>query len=360
MGLLVCVAQAKASQRPLFQSYEILDVKIEGDLKGLFEKVAELARDQRSHEAKKLTLPGRLTILNPVTAQTEAYEIEIRVRGNSSLYSGECSFPKLKIRLIEPAPVGSVFAGHEELKIGTHCGLEGVRTDTGRVMGQVSVARESAIYRVLSLLDIPAYRTRLIRFHYDDMGETRLGFFIEDNKAFRARTGTSKAEADFVSAQADRVTPKNLAQLFFSHALFGNYDWGVRIRPDLQILRPLWNLERVLRADGSTLLLPYDFDLSGFITENPWSLIDDELEPMRRYLGRTTEAKLLLVRLQRAKDILGEAVFREELSLFRQRVVTVAPLIESLHLDSKGQELLRKRFGEFLKLSEDPILFELK
>jgi hypothetical protein len=250
----------------LFSSAGVLDATLEAPLGELFAKA-------RRNPAT--TVQGTLT-----SGGTSIDGVDVSVRGNTSAASGECSFPKLKLKFTEGPRDASIFEGLRSVKIGTHCGdlPDEQLTHYGRMANDKEPFREAFIYRLLEAVQVPTLRARPVRITYVDGGHQSKhnGFFVEDDREALVRMGASReiAPAQFRDASRD-FAPADTANLAFGEALIGNFDWCLKFTPNdayrCNARHPLWNVRAFAGADGHLTPVMSDFDIAGMVTgRHPW------------------------------------------------------------------------------------------
>ena len=254
LGCLAAVAAAPAAAQtsPLFASDEPIRLTIQGP-------IGDLAREA---ENRPTTRSGTM-----ILAPSESYAIRLTPRGISRRKKETCTFPPLRVELVQPAPAGSLFAGQRRMKLVTHC-----RSSTSF---QQHLLLEYAAYRIFNTLTPLSYRARLATIDYlEPNGKnvaTRLGFFIEDtddvarrNRLREAAVGDRVPSAILEARQAARVA-------LFQY-LLGNLDWSMRAGPPGE---GCCHNSRLLQGSGTSLVpVPYDFDYSGLV-DAPYAVPPD-------------------------------------------------------------------------------------
>jgi hypothetical protein len=221
---------------------------------------------------------GRLAWRDADTGREETLDgLSIAIRGHTSKQASECTFPKLKIDLPKGDRADTPFAGLHAIKIGTHCGdrPDGELTPKyGRLANEHAALREALVYSILHAVHVPTLLARPARITYvftDDPGRqpvTRDAMLLEDDDEAKARfEATASIDEGAFGSAREQFDPHDTATLAFAEAMIGNFDWCLRMFPG-DIYRcddrhPLWNVLAFARADGRTVPLIYDFDLSG-------------------------------------------------------------------------------------------------
>jgi hypothetical protein len=308
-------APRAAAVPSLFSSRDIVELELEAPFTDLLSK---------AQQDDDYSVIGRLSHQPPGSPQkVEFGAVEVSTRGHTSKQANECEFPKLKLKFRDAAPEGSLFAGTETLKLGTHCGDKpdgALSAKFGRLANEKAPHREALVYRVLAAVGVPTLLARPARITYTfadagAAGPTRLvrnAMLLEDDQEAMKRFGASLqlTEDRFESARST-FAPADSVRLAFAEAMVGNFDWCLRFFPGDRFRcndrHPLWNILGLVRPDGSTVPAIYDFDLSGMVVaRHIWfrQVFDESFLPSRSRVE--IEA---LSQLQRTRSLFG----REEL-----------------------------------------------
>ena len=242
----------------LFSSDAVLDVELRGPLRSTL-------RDKRERSERSFT----------ITVDSQSWPVEVRVRGKSRVR--ECRFPPLRLNFRRNDVTGGPFAGLDKVKLVTHC-RDGRHFDA-------NLLEEYAAYRMFSLLSGFSHRVRLMRVRYVDTvkpGEdplVRYAFAVEPIEQVATRLG---AEVELVPhVVTSRLAVAQAELVFVYHYLIGNTDWSL-VTADGE--ESCCHNGRLLQKDGKNYLVPYDFDLSGFVNAR-YSAPDRSL-PIRRVTTR--------------------------------------------------------------------------
>jgi hypothetical protein len=209
-------------------------------------KAIDRDRDPMSNK----TFPG--TIVFPQADGTTAERaVRIGGRGHSRRSPKLCDFTPLKIDFVREQMAGTVFAGHNDTKLGTHC-----RTSSAF---EQYVLKEYSAYRVLNLLTPQSFRVRLARVTYVDVATkkpivTRYGMFTEDETDLARRMEgriTEQREFRFRHVDADYL----LLMTLFEY-MIGNTDVSIYSQHNVRVVET---------PAGKRYPVPYDFDYSGLV-----------------------------------------------------------------------------------------------
>lgn len=194
----------------------------------------------------------------PFTLRAEGVEhrIQVRLRGKSRLRV--CSFPPLRLNFAAGAVEGTLFEDQDKLKLVTHC--------RGNERAEQDMLLEYAAYRIFNLLSDASYRVREVRISYTDTsGEgTRIGptygFLIESIEGLADRIAAEPVELEGISRSG--VEPAQAALVYVFHYLIGNTDWSLLVAEGDD---HCCHNGHLYAAESGTVLVPYDFDLSGIV-----------------------------------------------------------------------------------------------
>ncbi|NNF39269.1 MAG: hypothetical protein HKN71_11430 [Gemmatimonadetes bacterium] len=216
-------------------------------------------------------------ILTDRDGPVQAFDAQLRTRGNFRRSRANCLFPPLRLNLPRSAVEGSVFDGQDKLKIVGSC-------RPGRESYSILVLREYLAYRILRLVTDRAFAVRLARITYrDTSGEldtwTDWGFLIEDDDALAARLGGAAFDLEGDENLPARVfDPVSAARVAVFEYLIGNTDWSEVQGHNVQIIE----------SPIGAVAVPFDFDFSGLV-DAPYASPDPEIGIRsvreRRYLG---------------------------------------------------------------------------
>ena len=237
--LLLTVATSADAASPLFEDDSILDVEMRGP-------VARTVRDKRDSDERGFV----------IVADNGEWPVQVRVRGKSRRTF--CRFPPLRLHFDATEIEGGPFAGLGKVKLVTHCG--------NGAEAQDNLLEEYVAYRVLNLMTERSHRVRLLRIRYVDTEKTRsdplekFAFVLEPLESVAERTGSEVAEVEHLAIS--RVDRDQAAIAFVFQYLIANIDWSL-VTADGE--SNCCHNNRILQADNTQFIVPYDFDLSGFV-----------------------------------------------------------------------------------------------
>lgn len=265
------IAEIPTGVDPLFQSHEVIKIRIEAPLYTLMR--------ERSDEEE---LEGQLTFAGD-NGEEISLNIQLRARGNYRRQVRTCRFAPVRLNFKTSEVKDTLFHKQDKLKLVTHC------RDGSANYEQLAV-KEYVTYRMFNLLTERSYRVRLLHITWVDTEGKRkerehYGFAIEHKDRFAKRTDLPVIDIERNSVDALDPAFTNLTSMF--QFFVGNTDYspiaGARGETCCH------NTHLYGDVGGPVYPVPYDFDMSGLIkapyaTPNPAFRITDVRQ--RLYRGR--------------------------------------------------------------------------
>lgn len=185
--------------------------------------------------------------------------MQVRVRGKSRRTF--CRFPPLRLDFSASGITDGPFAGLGKVKLVSHCSDGAANTD--------NLLEEYAAYRMLNVLTERSHRVRLLRIRYIDTEKARreplekYAFALEPLESVAERTGAETGSVEHVIAS--RIDREQAAIAFVFQYLIANVDWSLVTADGAT---ECCHNTQILFEDDQLFIVPYDFDLSGFVY--PW------------------------------------------------------------------------------------------
>jgi hypothetical protein len=186
-----------------------------------------------------------------MTIGETTFPLSIRTRGHVRRMQQTCTFAPLRLEFDEEKTKGTIFEGHKNLKLGTHC--------RDADLFEQYVPREYSAYKIFNLLTPRSFRARLAKATYVDEAtkkpvSNRMALFIEDDDdVARRMEGRTIETQKLVFRQVDYDTA-TLMTIF--EYMIGNTDMSMYL---------LHNVILVQTPKKVTYPVPYDFDYSGLV-----------------------------------------------------------------------------------------------
>ena len=229
-----------AEGRPLFASSEPLAFTLLADF-----KVVQQDRDLES----TTTYPATLVVARQDGTEA-SIPMRIRTRGHSRRSPTACAFAPLRLEF-ESNPIGTVFEGQKNLKLGTHC----------RDLGEYEqyVLREYSVYRLYNVLTPRSFRARIASARYVDarsrktVAERAALFLEDDDDVARRLDGRTTDQLKVIFRRTDLPTTTLMTLFEF---MIGNTDMSIMA---------LHNVRLVETPTDTLYPVPYDFDYAGVV-----------------------------------------------------------------------------------------------
>jgi hypothetical protein len=264
--------RAEAAARPLFQSTDPLE----------FTLTSNFSLINKDHKPESTTrYPGVITVTGKDGTPTDI-PVKLSARGHFRRMARNCSVVPLRIEFPKEkeSTTGTVFDGQTTLKLGTGC-------EDSKEFEQITL-REYLTYPILNMVTPMSFRARLARATYVDekskkKSSARYALFIEHENDVARRNEGRIVELARVSFKD--LEDKTLTSAMLYEYMIGNTDVSIWAQH---------NIRFVQKPDRTLTVVPYDFDLSGFV-HAPYAIPDQRLGLRsvldRKYRGpcRTTE-----------------------------------------------------------------------
>ena len=231
---------------PLFQSNEILDVRIIAPMSTLISK--------RPIDEE---LPGVLQYTNSAGDNVEL-NIKLRTRGKFRHDRDICRFPPIRLNFVTSQTKGTAFHKQDKVKLVTHCQNSSKYAD--------ALLREYITYRILNVMTDISFRVRLLRITYVNNEKTRkddvrYGFIVEHKDRLAKRVG--KPVLDIPSTSPRSLDPEYASTISIYQYLIGNTDFS-SVRG---VKGEMCCHNHVLFGNEGEAVwsVPYDFDQAGLV-----------------------------------------------------------------------------------------------
>ena len=312
---------------PLFESTAAIDVQLIGPFRALFD-----------NKESRAELPFVLH------ANGKAYDIEIRIRGNSRVRV--CDFPPLRLDFRSREVADTVFAGQDKLKLVTHC--------MNHDRGETDLLQEYIAYQVLNLITDISYRVRLLRINYVDPEESlgrkashRYAFVIEHASEFTRRTGAERYRTKSINRRT--LDLDYAAAIFVFQYLVANTDWSMVHAEGVDDC--CHNID-VYKGENGVLLVPYDMDLAGVVNAR-YAFPDRSLRinrvTQRQYRGLCMDRDAVEAALQHVKALEdGILAIPESVpGLAAKDVETTREYLSKFFIEARDEAKLLQRFEHY-------------
>ena len=316
--LLVSTATAQETRPPdpLFQSTEVLDVRIVAPLTTLLDERPDVEE-----------LPATLQYSDSA-GQTVEFNINIRTRGRFRRQEEVCDFPPMRLNFKTSETKDTLFHKQDKVKLVTHC--------QSNVKYEQVTLREYTAYRILNVMTDASYRVRLLRITYvDSEGKKREsvnhGFIIEHRDRLAKRLDKSYLEIPSTSVESLAPEYANIVSLY--HYLIANTDYS----PVKGVEGEACCHNHVLFGNEgeSVWSVPYDFDQAGLVDA-------PHAGPSRRFKLRSVKERLYRGRCVH-NELLGSSIAK----YISQQEEIMAVLLEVDDASGRSEKTMTKFVEKF-------------
>lgn len=269
----------------LFKNFSPIKISIKAPL-------TEIIKSKLPSLGKKPKYPGVLELKSESNQTLQSFNIELSVRGFSSLYL--CPFPKLRIYFNKDEIKNTLFKNHRTLDLGTHCAEKNDPNVSSHFLLSYFNHREAFLYRLAKIIGVLSFESRPTWVTYEDTTNplavfnknTYQAFFLEMNHSFLDRTQSKELKAfnsnqkgidpddksiyefQSVSELTNLDRASSLKAVFFEYFIL-NHDWFFALdsnhRRTINDNNPLWNIKFFRKDNQESILVPHDFNFSGLM-----------------------------------------------------------------------------------------------
>lgn len=316
-------AQTSGDGDPLFQSSDILEVRIVAPLTTLISERPD--EEEVAGKFQYTTAAGEI----------KEMDVDIRTRGRFRRQKDVCRFPPLRLNFKKTQTKETLFHKQDKLKLVTHCKNRSKRY-------QQVVLSEFIAYRILNELTDASFRVRLLRITYansekDNKEQVSYGFFIENEERLAKRL--DMAVSDLARTKISSLQPAYTNLISVYHYLIGNTDFSPIVGAEGTCCH-----NHVLMGKEGELLysVPYDFDFSGLVNAphaGPNPRFDLRSVRQRLYRGRCSN-----------NDVLDSTV-----ALFSQRREAIFALVSIEHgIEGATNKSMSNYIKQFYQTIDSP------
>lgn len=305
----------------LFGPDEVLTLEIVLDMKAIFRK-----KKEDEYTAASFSILSENGILSR--------EIEVKLRGNYR--RSYCSIPPLKLKF-KGADFGyESWDGLKSIKLVTTC--------KNSASFDQYLVKEYLAYKMYNVLTPKSFQVRMANITFRDKNNRyepieQMGFFIEDVDDVAARNDAFELEPDRMSeAWADTKLANIMA--VFEYAI-GNTDWHIGNLHNVKVIKSNDPIA------GSSYLVPYDFDFSGFV-DTYYALPNDI------HMIPDVKTRLFLGTCTSRAEILSAVLHVKKAQEEWNQIINSCPWLE----ESAKEDCL-EYMEEFYELLESPRRMEL-
>ena len=176
--------------------------------------------------------------------------ISLRLRARGDFRRTQCYFAPLKLEFRKSDIRGTLFEGHQELKLVLPCQIGAGSDDY--------VLKEYLAYKLFEVVSPYHYKTRLAEVAFTEHKGRRerthqlMGFLIEDHGTLARRLEGKRIRRNMPPQMQDPYY--SVVNNLFEYGI-GNTDFSLRIQHN----------QRLYYIDGKYFSIPYDFDMAGLV-----------------------------------------------------------------------------------------------
>jgi hypothetical protein len=244
MTLSHLIAQSvdEAKDIPLFQSNEILNLRLSADFKSVFRN-----KDDSTYFPAKINFTDDSGI-------SSSLDIRIRTRGKTRREKDVCTFTPLRLRFSKKGIDNTVFAKQKAIKLVTHCNNQN--------FCEQNTIIEYLIYRAFNILTDSSLKVRPAMINYVYTGRKKdsvqkFAFFLEHDRHLAQRLGGMEIEDERTHPNRFHAFHISLMDMF--QYMIGNTDYSAYELHNIKLIR-----DETRRLPP--IAIPYDFDWSGLVS----------------------------------------------------------------------------------------------
>jgi hypothetical protein len=269
-------------------------------------------------------------------SETEEITRAVRLRARGNYRYRTCPFPPIRINLENSSLGFKDLSEIDNVKLVTHC-------NTTEEFEEYML-KEFLIYKLYNIITDYSFRVRLLKINYVDIGDegnnqTRYAFLIEPVDALEERFKSKEVEYD--NQELKSFDKRIVDRVGVFQFMIGNCDWFL---PTLHNLKGFSNTGN---PESDLLVVPYDFDYSGFVNAE-YAVPREDLNLTeirdRAFVGHCTDDKSWLT------------VLKEFEGHHDQFIETIKNFT---YLDRKTRRDLRNYIDSFFTLYKKEALLEL-
>lgn len=242
LGHLNAQGVGEVKEIPLFQSDEILDIRLEADFKTVFR-----FKDDSTYFPAVISFADNFGVKNNLN-------IKIRTRGKTRRERDVCKFTPLRLKFPKKKVNNTVFAEQKAIKLVTHCNPQD--------FSEQNTIIEYLIYKSFNVLTDSSLRVRpaMINYVFTDRKKDstqKFAFFLEHDKHLAKRLGGIEIEGE--RTHPNRFHSFHICLMDMFQYMIGNTDYSAYELHNIKLIR-----DETRRLPP--IAIPYDFDWSGLVS----------------------------------------------------------------------------------------------
>ena len=303
------------------------------------ETILPVVMSYSNKDLKKLTNDS--TYINIDLSYVEATDsirtLPVKVRARGNFRRKNCYFSPVKLKIKKENGKETLFKGNKDLKLVLPC----LKTKDAND----NVIKELLAYKLYEVVSKYHFKTRLLDFSLNESKGKKIekhkvkAFFIEDIDELEDRFGGKKIKRNMHPLQQDSLY--SIRNAFFQY-MIGNTDFSTGFQHN----------QKILFVNGSSVPIPYDFDMSGLcnVSYSVVSQISGEALPLESVTDR-------LYRGFKRSDLTMMAI-RNEFLENQGKMMTILDAHEVYFENPKEFAECKKFLMEFFDIIGSPAKFQ--
>lgn len=319
---------------PLFQSDEIIQLRLEADFKTVFS-----FKDDSTYFPALISFADSLGLPHNL-------DIKIRTRGKTRRESDVCKFTPLRLKFSKKEAINTVFAEQKAIKLVTHCNSQD--------FCEQNTIIEYLIYRAFNILTDSSLQVRpvMINYVYTDRKKDsvqKFAFFLEHDKHLAKRLGGIEIEGE--KTHPNRFHSFHMCLMDMFQYMIGNTDYSAYELHNIKLIR-----DKTRRLPP--IAIPYDFDWSGLVSAyyavpNPSLHTNDVTDRVYRGFKRRPEIVYYNIEKFKAKKKEIYQLFNEFELLSKKERKHVIKYLDEFYRIINNKRLVQREFVDNARVVHD-------
>lgn len=178
------------------------------------------------------------------------WKIKVELRGKYRRLKCE-NLPPLKLNFKKADLKEAGLSTFDDLKLVTYC-------INDEAEARQLILKEYLAYKMYNQITQQSFRVQLVSINYIDAStglvDSQFGILIEDTAQLRDRLNVSKRENAY-GLSKERFNNSQVKVVALFNYMIGNSDWSIQVNRNI----------KVMDKNEKCILIPYDFDFSGFV-----------------------------------------------------------------------------------------------
>lgn len=314
----------------LFQSEELLHIKLEADYKTVFS-----SKDNTTYFPASLSFTDKYRNFQPL-------DLKMRMRGKTRRNKNICRFAPLRLKFPKEGLEKTLFENQKILKLVTHC-------NNNKAYEQNTIL-EYLVYKSFNILTDNSLKVRAAVIDYSytrpiNKSIQKFAFFIEHDRHLAKRLGGMEIETGKIHPNQMNLEQSCLMDIF--QYMIGNTDYSSY---------ELHNTKIIIDSLGKTppIVVPYDFDWCGLISAFyavPDPIMNTTTVSERVYRGYLKDPEIVNASIQKFKNN-KQAIyelFKQEERLEKKKLKRVINYLDDFYEIINNESRIQSEFFDNAK-----------